>query len=60
MLAEKQLKPELQSGKIFNLTETNINNVKIQPSSIDLTVKFIHIQAKKIQRNLIQLNLEKL
>ncbi|ASE81957.2 TPA: hypothetical protein U2I11_004658 [Citrobacter koseri] len=47
MLAEKQLKPELQSGKIFNLTETNINNVKIQPSSIDLTVKFIHIPGKK-------------
>lgn len=43
MLAENELNNELRSGKIFALTNTNISKFKIQPSSIDLTIKLIHI-----------------
>ncbi|EHD19594.1 MULTISPECIES: dCTP deaminase [Brenneria] len=47
MLAESELNSELRSGKIFDLTDTNVSNFKVQPSSIDLTVKLIHVPGKK-------------
>ncbi|UEG18721.1 dCTP deaminase [Pantoea ananatis] len=43
MLADNELINELTSGKIFNLTNATISNFKVQPSSIDLTVKSIHL-----------------
>lgn len=43
MLAENELNNELRSGRIIALTDTNISKFKIQPSSIDLTIKLIHI-----------------
>lgn len=46
MLAENELNNELRLGRIFNLTNANISNFKVQPSSIDLTVKLIHIPDK--------------
>lgn len=47
MLAESELNNELRSGKIFDLTNANVSNFKVQPSSIDLTVKLIHVPGNK-------------
>lgn len=43
MLAENELRNELSSGRIFRLTNANLSSFKVQPSSIDLTIKLIHI-----------------
>lgn len=51
MLAESELNSELRSGKIFDLTDTNVSNFKVQPSSIDLTVKLIHVPGKKNKKS---------
>ncbi len=53
MLADNELRSELSSGKIFNLTNATISNFKVQPSSIDLTVKFIHLpDANEVRRRI--------
>jgi len=52
MLAENELRIELNAGHVFDLTNTAVSNFNVQPSSIDLTVKLIHLpDANKVKRS---------
>lgn len=47
MLAEIDIRNELISGNVFDMSNSSINDFRVQPSSIDLTIKEIHLPGKK-------------